>query len=61
MDMWRIGTRRKMTPEIVEVEKVPEGVLITFEDGRSAIYSKALLYELLPNDRPVAVEGEPES
>jgi hypothetical protein len=50
-----------MTPEIVEVEKVPEGVLITFEDGRSAIYSRALLYELLPTERSVMVEGEPES
>jgi hypothetical protein len=50
-----------MTPNIVEIEKVPAGVLITFEDGRSAIYSTALLYELLPIDRPVTVEGEPES
>ena len=37
-----------MTPDIVEVERVPAGVLIVFEDGRSAIYSTALLYELLP-------------
>jgi hypothetical protein len=50
-----------VTPDIVEVERAPEGVLVTFEDGRSAIYSKALLYELLPNDRPVAAEGERES
>jgi hypothetical protein len=50
-----------MTPEIAEVERIPAGILITFEDGRSAIYSKALLYELLPNDRPVAAEGERES
>jgi hypothetical protein len=49
-----------VTPEIVEVERVPEGVLVTFEDGRNAIYSTMLLYELLPNDRPVAPEGEAE-
>lgn len=42
-----------MTPDIVEVEKVPAGALITFEDGRSAIYSTALLYDLLSEDRPV--------
>jgi hypothetical protein len=50
-----------MTPDISEIEKVPGGLLISFEDGRSAIYSTALLYDLLPNDRPVAQEGEPES
>jgi hypothetical protein len=50
-----------VTPDIVEVERAPEGVLVTFEDGRSAIYSTALLYELLPNDRPILVECEPES
>ncbi len=43
-----------MTPDIKAVEKVPAGVFITFEDGRSAIYSTALLYELLPKDKPVA-------
>ena len=46
-----------MTPDIVEVEKVPAGVFITFEDGRSAIYATALLYELLPNaQRPRPIE-----
>ncbi|HEY5254743.1 MAG TPA: hypothetical protein VIJ53_08830 [Acidobacteriaceae bacterium] len=38
-----------MTPDIAEIERVPAGALITFEDGRSAIYSTLLLYELLPN------------
>ena len=43
-----------MTPDIVEVERVPAGVLITFENGGSAVYATALLYELLPNAQPVA-------
>jgi hypothetical protein len=50
-----------MTPDIAEVERVPAGVLITFEDGGSAIYSTFLLYQLLPNAQTVAPEGEPES
>jgi len=49
-----------MTPDIAEVERVPAGLFITFEDGRSAIYSTLLLYELLPNGRPVTQQGEPE-
>jgi hypothetical protein len=48
-----------MTPDISEIEKVPGGILITFEDGRSAIYSTALLYDLLPNDRPVEGDLDP--
>jgi hypothetical protein len=43
-----------MTPNIAEIEKVLAGIPITFEDGRSAIYSTALLYDLLPNVQPVA-------
>jgi hypothetical protein len=50
-----------MTPDIAEIERVPAGILITFEDRRNAIYSTALLYELLPKPQPVAPEGDPES
>jgi len=42
-----------MTPDIIEVERVATGVLIVFEDGRSAIYCTQLLYELLPNVQQV--------
>jgi hypothetical protein len=49
-----------MTPDIVEVERVPAGLFITFEDGRSAVYTTLVLYELLPSGLPVAREGEPE-
>jgi hypothetical protein len=46
-----------MTPKIVEIENEPAGVFITFEDGRSAIYSTVLLYELLPKDQPGTPDG----
>jgi hypothetical protein len=49
-----------MTPDIIEVERVGAGVLITFEDGRSAIYSMALLFQLLPNAQPIEDDGSPE-
>ena len=42
-----------MTPDIVEVERVPAGILIVFEDGRSAVYSTVLPYELLPSAQAV--------
>jgi predicted RNA-binding protein YlqC (UPF0109 family) len=48
-----ISFRGKMTPEIVEAEKVTGGVLIVFEGGHSAIYSAVLLHELLPKAQPV--------
>ena len=38
----------KATPRIIEALRMREGVLITFEDGKSAIYSAALLHEMLP-------------
>lgn len=49
-----------MTPKIVEVERVPAGLLISFEDGRSAIYSTVLLYELLPNLPTIEDSHSPE-
>jgi hypothetical protein len=49
-----------MTPDIAEVEKVPAGVLIVFEDGRSAIYSTIVLYDLLPEAQPVIDDLGPE-
>jgi hypothetical protein len=49
-----------MTPDIIEVERVPAGVLIVFEDGRSALYSTVLLYELLPSAQVVVDDLGPE-
>jgi hypothetical protein len=35
-------------PGIVEALRLRDGVVITFEDGRCAVYSAALLYATLP-------------
>jgi hypothetical protein len=50
-----------MTPDIAEIEKVPAGVLVTFADGRSAVYSPALLYDLLPEAQQVPPGSVPDS
>jgi len=36
------------TPRIVEALRLRDGVLITFQDGKRAIYSAALLYDVFP-------------
>jgi hypothetical protein len=33
---------------ITEIERAGSGVLISFDDGKSAVYSAALLYAALP-------------
>ena len=38
----------RIIPEIVEALRLKDGVVITFEDGRCAVYSTALLYATLP-------------
>jgi len=35
-------------PRIIEALRLKDGVLITFEDGKTAIYSAALLYAVFP-------------
>lgn len=35
-------------PRIVEALRLRDGVLVTFEDGKRAIYSAALLYAVFP-------------
>jgi hypothetical protein len=47
-----------MMAAIAEVESVPAGVLIICENGRSAIYSATILYDLLPNAQRLASEHE---
>ena len=44
-----------MTPKIVGVDKLPNGILVTFEDGNVAFVSAALLYATLP--RAQQLEG----
>jgi hypothetical protein len=35
------------TPRVVSVERLQSGVIIDFEDGKSAVYSASLLYSVL--------------
>jgi len=36
------------TPLIVFSERLTDGIIVTFNDGKSAVYSSALLYATLP-------------
>jgi hypothetical protein len=36
----------KPIPKIVEAERTSRGLLITFEDGKQALYSNVLLHQL---------------
>jgi hypothetical protein len=48
----------KLAPPIVEAEKLSDGVLITFEDGKCALYSAALLLETFPQAQEIALDPE---
>jgi hypothetical protein len=39
----------KSIPRIIEALRSSRGVIITFEDGKFAEYTSALLYAVLPN------------
>jgi len=39
------------TPHIVNVERLNGSVVIGFDNGKTALYSAALLYEILPRTR----------
>ena len=36
-----------IAPSIVEAQRMEEGVIVTFTNGQSAIYSSSLLYSML--------------
>jgi len=38
-------------PHIVNVERLNGSVVIEFDDGKTALFSAALLYEILPRAR----------
>jgi hypothetical protein len=38
----------RLTPEIADVEQFHDSVLVTFQDGRCALYSATLLDTLYP-------------
>ena len=37
-----------IAPRILYAERLRGGVVITFEDGKSALYPAALMYDMLP-------------
>jgi len=39
---------RPLHPRIVEAERMEDGVIITFDDGKCAVYPASLLYDVLP-------------
>jgi hypothetical protein len=49
----------RLTPQIVDVARFRDGVLVTFEDGRCALYSATLLAALYPQAEE-AFEPHPE-
>lgn len=40
-------------PRILEAERLGDGILITFDDGTSAIYPAALILAMLPHAQPL--------
>ena len=50
----RIKVMKDAPPRIAFVDRVEDGVVITFEDGRCAIYSSALLRHFLAQAKEVA-------
>jgi len=35
-------------PHLIDAERLQDGVIITFDDGKSAVFSASLLYKTLP-------------
>ena len=46
----------KALPRIIEAARHKNGVLITFEDGKCAVYTAKLLYAMFPNADEVLEE-----
>jgi hypothetical protein len=49
---------RLSEPKIVGVDKLPNGILVTFEDEKLAIFSAALLYATLPMAQRVVPDDD---
>lgn len=43
---------------VVAAERIDDGVIITFDDGRCAVYSAALLYSFVGSAETVSEVGE---
>jgi hypothetical protein len=46
---------RPPLPRIIEAERMEDGVIITFDDGKCAVYSTSLLHDTLPQAEAVKV------
>jgi hypothetical protein len=44
-------------PRIVYVERLGDGVIVTFDDGKCAVYPAALLYAVFPQARELRDEA----
>jgi hypothetical protein len=52
---------RPSEPNILSVDTLPNAILVTFKDGKLAIFSAALLYAMLPHAQDVVDDLEPET
>ena len=39
----------KLSPRVIEASRLKDGLLITFEDGKCAVYTAGLLYSMFPD------------
>jgi hypothetical protein len=46
-----------IVPGIIDAERLGDGVIISFEDGTSALYSTALIYAMLPQAERLPTDG----
>jgi hypothetical protein len=46
------------TPRIIDSDRLDDGVLVLFSDGRSVLYSADLLYSMIELAEEIAVRGE---
>jgi hypothetical protein len=47
----------KPEPRVVSAEKLSRGVVITFDDGKSGLYSASLLHETFPQAEELKETG----
>ena len=51
----------RVVPQVLCVDKLQDGILITFKDGQCAVYSEFLLYAMLPQAQRVESDLVPET
>jgi hypothetical protein len=61
VDVQNWGMEHLPQQRIISADKVREGLAITFADGKSAMFSAALLYATLPQAQQVEPESEDEA